>query len=159
VVPIHLTADLLDVNRQAGSTLRAGLARIPVTMTARQWGLLSLLAVLWGGAFFFSKVALGELRPFTVVLLRFGVAGIAMLLVVRLTGHRMPRSPRTWAGFVVLGALNNFIPFSLITWGQVHITSGPPRSSPRWSPTPGVRSGSTPIGSGACCLAWGAWRC
>lgn len=86
--------------------------------------MLGLLAVLWGGAFFFSKVALGELPPFTVVLVRFGVAAIAMLAVVRLTGHRMPRSPRIWGGFVLLGLLNNFIPFSLIAWGQVHITSG-----------------------------------
>lgn len=93
-------------------------------MTTRQWTLLGLLAVLWGGAFFFGKVALGELPPFTVVLVRFGVAAIAMLVVVRLTGHRMPRSLRTWAGFAVLGLLNNFIPFSLIAWGQVHITSG-----------------------------------
>jgi drug/metabolite transporter (DMT)-like permease len=93
-------------------------------MTTRQWTLLGLLAVLWGGAFFFSKVALGELPPFTVVLVRFGVAAIAMLAVVRLTGHRMPRSPRIWGGFVLLGLLNNFIPFSLIACGQVHITSG-----------------------------------
>ncbi|HKA63135.1 MAG TPA: DMT family transporter, partial [Methylomirabilota bacterium] len=93
-------------------------------MTTRQWTLLGLLAVLWGGAFFFSKVALGELPPFTVVLLRFGVAAIAMSAAVRLTGHQMPRSPRIWGGFVLLGLLNNFIPFSLIAWGQVHITSG-----------------------------------
>jgi drug/metabolite transporter (DMT)-like permease len=93
-------------------------------MTTRQWALLGLLAVLWGGAFFFSKVALGELPPFTVVLIRFGVAALAMLLMVRLSGHHMPRSPAIWAGFVLLGLLNNFIPFSLIAWGQVHITSG-----------------------------------
>ena len=166
MVPIHLTADLLDVNRQAGSTLRAGLARIPVTMTARQWGLLSLLAVLWGGAFFFSKVALGELRPFTVVLLRFGVAAIAMLLVVRLTGHRMPRSPRTWAGFVVLGALNNFIPFSLIAWGQVHITSGLASilnaTTPLFTAVVAHAGGQERLHAhriGGCCWAWGPWRC
>ncbi len=93
-------------------------------MTTRQWGLLGLLAVLWGGAFFFSKVALGELPPFTVVLARFGLAAVALLLVVRVSGHRMPRDRATWGGFVVLGLLNNFIPFSLIAWGQVHITSG-----------------------------------
>ena len=93
-------------------------------MTTRQWGLLGLLAVLWGGAFFFSKVALGELRPFTVVLVRFGLAALAMLAVVRLSGHRMPRSLATWSGFLLLGLLNNFIPFTLIAWGQVHITSG-----------------------------------
>lgn len=93
-------------------------------MTFPQWGLLSLLAVLWGAAFFFGKVALGELPPFTVVLARFGLAALAMLVVVRLSGHRMPRDRGTWAGFVLLGLLNNFIPFSLIAWGQVHITSG-----------------------------------
>jgi drug/metabolite transporter (DMT)-like permease len=58
------------------------------------------------------------------VLARFGLAALAMLAVVRLTGHRMPHSPGLWAGFALLGALNNFIPFSLIAWGQVHLTSG-----------------------------------
>jgi len=93
-------------------------------MTPGQWGLLGLLALLWGGAFFFGKVALAELPPSTVVVVRFGVAALAMLLVVRMTGRRMPRSRTIWTGFVVLGALNNFIPFSLIALGQVHITSG-----------------------------------
>ncbi|HEY7040274.1 MAG TPA: DMT family transporter [Methylomirabilota bacterium] len=93
-------------------------------MTTRQWATLGLLAVLWGGAFFFGKVALGELPPGTVVLARFGVAAVAMLMVVRLTGHHLPRSPRLWAGFALLGLLNSVIPFSLIAWGQVHITSG-----------------------------------
>lgn len=36
----------------------------------------------------------------------------------------MPSSPALWAGFVVMGALNNLIPFSLIVWGQTHIESG-----------------------------------
>jgi drug/metabolite transporter (DMT)-like permease len=93
-------------------------------VTTKQWTLLAVLAVLWGAAFLFSKIALAELHPFTVVLARFGLAALAMLAVVRLTGHRMPRSPALWAGFVLLGALNNFIPFSLIAWGQVHLTSG-----------------------------------
>ncbi|HEY7041374.1 MAG TPA: DMT family transporter [Methylomirabilota bacterium] len=93
-------------------------------MTTGQWARLGLLAVLWGGAFFFGKVALGGLTPFTVVLVRFGLAALAMLAVVRLGGRSMPRSPRIWAGFALLGLLNNFIPFSLIAWGQVHITSG-----------------------------------
>jgi drug/metabolite transporter (DMT)-like permease len=93
-------------------------------VTTKQWTLLAVLAVLWGAAFLFSKIALAELHPFTVVLARFGLAALAMLAVVRLTGHRMPRSPALWGGFVLLGALNNFIPFSLIAWGQVHLTSG-----------------------------------
>jgi drug/metabolite transporter (DMT)-like permease len=93
-------------------------------MTTRQWGLLGGLAVLWGASFFFSKLALAELPPFTLVLGRFGLAALALLLAARLSGHRMPRSPRLWTGFLVLGALNSFIPFALIAWGQVQLTSG-----------------------------------
>jgi drug/metabolite transporter (DMT)-like permease len=93
-------------------------------MTARQWSLLSLLALLWGISFFFSKVALAELPPMTLVLGRFGIAALALLLAARASGHRMPRSPRVWAGFFVLGALNSFVPFGLIAWGQVQLTSG-----------------------------------
>jgi drug/metabolite transporter (DMT)-like permease len=117
-------------------------------MTPRQWSLLGLLALLWGAAFFFSKVALAELRPFTVVLARFGLAALTMLLVVRLTGHRMPRAPGTWAGFVVLGALNNFIPFSLIAWGQVHIASG----------LASILNATTPLFTALVAHAWGQER-
>jgi drug/metabolite transporter (DMT)-like permease len=80
--------------------------------------------VLWGVSFFFSKVALAELPPWTLVVGRFGIAAVALLLAARLGGHRLPRSPGVWAGFVMLGALNSFIPFGLIAWGQVQLTSG-----------------------------------
>lgn len=93
-------------------------------MTARQWGLLGVLAVLWGVSFLFSKVALAELPPWTLVLGRFGIAALALLLAARAGGHRIPTSPRLWAGFFVLGALNSLIPFGLIAWGQVQLTSG-----------------------------------
>jgi len=93
-------------------------------MTTREYGLLALLALLWGVSFLFSKVALAELPPFTLVLGRFGIAALALLLAARLGGHRIPRAPRVWASFFVLGALNSFIPFGLIAWGQVQLTSG-----------------------------------
>jgi drug/metabolite transporter (DMT)-like permease len=104
--------------------------------------------VLWSGAFFFSEVALGELRPFTVVLVRFGAAAIAMLLVVRVSGHRMPGSGRTWVGFLVLGALNSFVPFSLIAWGQVHLTSG----------LASILNATTPLFTAVVAHAWGQER-
>jgi len=85
---------------------------------------MGVLAILWGVSFFFSKVALAELPPFTLVLGRFGIAALALLLAARLGGHRIPLSRRLWAGFFVLGALNSFIPFGLIAWGQVQLTSG-----------------------------------
>jgi len=36
----------------------------------------------------------------------------------------LPRSPNVWMAFLIMGLLNNVIPFSLIVWGQTHIASG-----------------------------------
>jgi drug/metabolite transporter (DMT)-like permease len=94
------------------------------TMAGREWLLLALLSLLCGGSFFFSEVALDELRPFTVVLGRVGFAALALLAFVTLSGRRMPAAPGLWGAFLVMGALNNLIPFSLIVWGQVAIDSG-----------------------------------
>lgn len=88
------------------------------------WILLISLSVLWGGSFFFSKVALKELLPFTVVLGRVGIAALVLNIVVRTTGQKMPKDVSTWLNFFVMGALNNLIPFSLIFWGQTQIASG-----------------------------------
>ena len=96
----------------------------PRVMGPVEWLLLVTLSVLWGGSFFFAKVALAELPPFTVVLARVALAALALLLIVLASGQRLPRSPRLWGAFLVMGALNNLIPFSLIVWGQTEIASG-----------------------------------
>lgn len=94
------------------------------TMGPLEWILLLVLSILWGGSFFFSKVAIAEVRPFTLVLGRVGIAAIALNVVVVATGNRMPSSLKTWGMFLIMGALNNLIPFSLIFWGQTQIASG-----------------------------------
>jgi len=109
---------------------------------------MGVLAVLWGVSFFFSKVALAELPPFTLVLGRFGIAALALLLASRLGGHRMPGSPRVWVGFFVLGALNSFIPFGLIAWGQVQLTSG----------LASILNATTPLFTALVAHAWGDER-
>ena len=93
------------------------------SMKLWEWVLLIILSVLWGGAFFLSKVALGELPPFTVVWGRVTIAALALNLIVRLTGERLPSTPKAWFAFLLMGLLNNLIPFSLIFWGQTQIPS------------------------------------
>jgi drug/metabolite transporter (DMT)-like permease len=93
-------------------------------MTVVEWGLLLLLSVLWGGSFFFSKVALQELPPFTLVLARVGIAAIALRIYLRARHLPIPRSFSIWAAFAGMGLLNNLIPFALIFWGQTTIASG-----------------------------------
>ena len=93
-------------------------------MGATEWFLLIALSVLWGGAFFCSEVALDEVQPSTLVLGRVGIAALALLAMVHASGHRMPREASLWVPFLVMGALNNLVPFSLIFWGQLEITGG-----------------------------------
>ena len=89
-----------------------------------EWGMLILLSIFWGVSFFFTEIALRDFQPFTVVFLRVTMAALILLGVVYINGQRMPGSLRVWGAFLVMGALNNAIPFSLIVWGQTRIDSG-----------------------------------
>jgi drug/metabolite transporter (DMT)-like permease len=93
-------------------------------MTALEWGLLVSLSVLWGGSFFFVGVAVRDLPPLTIVVLRVLLAALALLAISRSMGMRLPPERRVWAAFFGMGLLNNVIPFTLIVWGQTHIASG-----------------------------------
>ena len=93
-------------------------------MRTREWAMLILLSVIWGGSFFFVAVALRGLQPVTLVFLRVSIAAAILTVVVYAGGKRLPKSAGTWLGFLLLGALNNAIPFSLIAWGQTRIDSG-----------------------------------
>jgi drug/metabolite transporter (DMT)-like permease len=85
-----------------------------LSMGGVEWLLLLALSLLWSGSFSFTEIALTELPPFSVVLGRVALAAAALLLLVRLCGHRLPRTRTAWGAFLVMGALNNLIPFSLI---------------------------------------------
>ena len=43
-------------------------------MARRDWGLLVVLSVVWGGSFFFIEIAVREISPFTLVFLRVAIA-------------------------------------------------------------------------------------
>jgi len=85
---------------------------------------LVILSILWGGSFFFVQVAVTALPPFTIVLLRVGLAAVALHLYLLATGVRMGFDPRLWGAFLIMGFINNVVPFSLLVWGQTQIASG-----------------------------------
>ncbi|HEY4163248.1 MAG TPA: DMT family transporter [Dongiaceae bacterium] len=93
-------------------------------MTRNDWALLIALSILWGGSFFFAKIAVAELPPFTIVLGRVLVAASTLHLLVIASGRRMPRDIGLWRDFLFMGLLNNAIPFSMIFWSQKEIASG-----------------------------------
>ena len=86
--------------------------------------MLLLLASVWGGSFVFAEVALRELPPMTITLHRVFWAVPVLSLVLKIRGYSLPRDGRVWTAYLVMGALNNAIPFSLIFWGQTQITAG-----------------------------------
>ena len=93
-------------------------------MNGGEWGLLVLLSVLWGGAYFFAGVAVRELPPMTVVLARVALAAVMLLPLFWYLGHRLPRGLGGWAPFLVMGLLNNALPFGFIFAGQTYVTVG-----------------------------------
>ena len=93
-------------------------------MGIKDWLLLILLSILWGGSFFFIELAVAELPPFTIVWARVALAAITLWSFVLVLGLPVPRSFAVWGSFLVMGLLSNVLPFSLIVWGQTHIASG-----------------------------------
>ncbi|WP_028133995.1 DMT family transporter [Bradyrhizobium japonicum] len=94
------------------------------TRLALEIGLLLLLALIWGSSFTLIKVALPTIPPFTMVAARVTIAAVLLILIALAQGHALPRQGSLWAAFVVQGLLQSALPFTLISWGEVHITSG-----------------------------------
>ncbi len=94
------------------------------SMTPREWGMLLVLSLLWGGSFYFIGIAVTELPTFTIVFLRVGIAALGLHVILRVMGERMPTGFGIWRAFFAMGFLNNLVPFSLIVWGQSHVASG-----------------------------------
>jgi len=74
-------------------------------MGSWEWFILVVLSILWGGSFFFGKVAVVKIPPFTLVLCRVGMAAVALHLVVAATGGRVPADFKLWALFIVMGLI------------------------------------------------------
>lgn len=94
------------------------------TLSARAWTELALLGLIWGGSFLAIRIALDEVPFVTSVFHRTFWAMLALWAVVGAMRLPVPRDPRIWAAFAVMGLLNNVIPFSLMAWAQLHVETG-----------------------------------
>jgi drug/metabolite transporter (DMT)-like permease len=94
------------------------------SISGRAWAELLLLGLIWGGSFLSIRVALNEIPVVTSVLHRTGWAMLVLWGVVALMRLPLPRDPRIWVGFLVMGLLNNVIPFGLMAWAQLHVETG-----------------------------------
>lgn len=93
-------------------------------MTMRTWALLALLGLIWGGSFFFARVAVAHVPPFTLVFLRLGLAALALHLYIRGRFGIYQALAGRWREFLLMGLINNAIPHAFIFLGQTHIGAG-----------------------------------
>ncbi len=93
-------------------------------MSASDWAQLVLLGALWGGSFFFARIAVAEIPPLALVLYRVSIAALVLHVWLRLRNISFAPAIARSASFLGLALLNNIIPFSLIFSGQTEIGAG-----------------------------------
>lgn len=94
------------------------------SISAAAWLMLLLLGLLWGGSFFFARVAVQHIPPITLAFLRFVIAALCLHIFIagRYNIYRELRA--RWPSFVLLGLINNAIPHTCIFLGQTYIGAG-----------------------------------
>lgn len=93
-------------------------------MSTSVWVMLLVLGAIWGGSFFFARIAVAEMEPLVLVLHRVWIAALALHIYLAIAGPSF-RSALPHAGkFFALALLNNVIPFSLIFAGQTQMGAG-----------------------------------
>nr|WP_325262427.1 DMT family transporter [uncultured Rhizobium sp.] len=93
-------------------------------LTPVAWALLFVLGLLWGGSFFFARIAVQEVPPFTLVFLRLGLAALALHIYLHGRNGTYSILATHWRAFVAMGFLNNALPHTLIFFGQTEIGAG-----------------------------------
>jgi drug/metabolite transporter (DMT)-like permease len=83
---------------------------------------LVLLGVMWGGGFLFIRIAVPAFGPVALVDLRVLIAGVVLLLWAAARGD-VPPFWRRWREYLVLGALNVALPFTLISWAALTVSA------------------------------------
>lgn len=100
------------------------LPRYTGPMNAKQWTLLLVLSLVWGGSFFFNAVLVRELGPITIAFGRTTLAAITLFIIMRIRRIAIPTAAKLWGQLAMMGLINNLLPFSLIAWGQRSVDSG-----------------------------------
>ncbi len=84
---------------------------------------LLLLAIIWSASFLLIKIGVETIPPFTLTACRLGVAALIFCLYLALRGEGIPLHPQALLLYAVTGLLGNSLPFVLISWGEIHISS------------------------------------
>lgn len=91
---------------------------------ARDLTMLLILAVMWSSSFTVIKVGAEVLPPVTFAMIRVGFGALVLYGWLKLRKLSLPKEPRLWWSFFLIGLFGNCLPFVMINWGEQKIASG-----------------------------------
>jgi drug/metabolite transporter (DMT)-like permease len=94
------------------------------TISTYAWMMLLLLGLIWGGSFFFARVAVLHVPPLTLAFLRLLIAAVTLHVFIAGRYDIYRELGARWPAFLLLGLINNAIPHSFIFLGQTQIGAG-----------------------------------
>ncbi len=84
---------------------------------------LGVLSLLWGAAYLFTRSAVPEFGPVTLIALRMGIAAVLLLPVLAMRGG-LPVLRRHAALFALQGTAFTALSFVLIAWSALTLSAG-----------------------------------
>lgn len=91
---------------------------------ATDYGLLLLLAAIWGSSFIFIKLTVATIPAATLTLSRLVIAALFLAAAARIAGQSLAWTPGLWRWMALAALFGNALPFTLIAWGQEAIDTG-----------------------------------
>jgi drug/metabolite transporter (DMT)-like permease len=89
-----------------------------------EYGLLVVLATLWGASYPLIKIALESIPPVTLMAVRVSLAAVILTAIAFARGYRFPGDAATWRAFLVQAVFNSAGAWTLLAWGQQCVDSG-----------------------------------
>lgn len=83
---------------------------------------LVLLGAIWGSSFLLIRIAAPQLGPLVLMGGRVTVAAIALVTYAALL-RKLPDFRANWGKYLFVGTMNAALPFSLIAWSELTLTS------------------------------------
>lgn len=90
------------------------------------YGALALLALIWGASFLFIKVAVQDMSPTVLVLVRSASGAVTIAAYLALTRRLPDRDSwrRRLPAFAGMAILSSVVPWTAINWGEIYVSSG-----------------------------------
>jgi drug/metabolite transporter (DMT)-like permease len=98
--------------------------RQTATPKMTEYALLVVLASLWAASYTFIKMGVETIPPLTLMAGRTLIAGLLLLVVLRLRGIPFPTDIRTSGQMLVQAVVNTVLPFTFIAWSETSIDAG-----------------------------------